>query len=201
MPASAAPSPGLQTVAIFLAILILILVRRTYRIVRGTVYSLGRLVVFAGFYVLLFAAFGALTIYAAIGSWGDLGYGLLVVYAVVPIGSALAAAPYVERIVRFERRGDGNWYYRLPWMIPVLTLGLFVTRFLAEIAVFGLAATTSFVLPSRLPPGVLTVLVGIDLLFGVSVGLLLGRAIGVHRAFRALPSASTAEAPPPLPSG
>lgn len=200
-PPAAAPTSGLTGVGFFLAILVLILVRRTYRMVLGTAYSLARLVVFAGFYVVLFSAFGALTIYTAIGTWGTLGAALVAPYAGIVVAAAILAAPYVRRIVRFERRADGRWYYRLPWAVPLLTLVLFVARFAAEIAVLGLAATTSLVLPTSLPAGVLLVLVGIDLTFGVSVGLLIGRAIGVHRAFGALPTAPEPMPSPPLPSG
>lgn len=199
--AGAAPSSNLTGVAVVLGILVLILARRTVRMVRGTAYSWTRLVFFAGLYVLLFTVFGALTIVAAIGSWGTYGGGLLVPYAGIVVVSATVAAPYVQRIVRFERRTDGRWYYRLPWVVPALTLGLFVTRFVAEIVVFGFAATTVSTHPTALAPGVLLVLVGIDLLFGISVGLLIGRAIGVRRAFRQLPSLSEAPSTPPLPSG
>ena len=198
---SSPPSTGFEGIAIFLVILVLILVRRTLGLVRGTRYSLPRLITFAGLYALLFGALGALTIYAAVGTWGPIGGTLSVPYAAVVLGAALLAAPYVQRIVRFERREGGAWYYRLPGIVPVLTLGLFLLRFVAEIAVFGIQAVSSPVLPSTLPENVLGVLVGIDLLFGVSVGLLLARAIGVSRAFRALPPAPEATTAPPLPSG
>lgn len=169
--------------------------------VHGTAYSWARLIVFAGFYVLLFGAFGAVTIYTAVGTWGTYGGALVAPYAGVVATAAILSAPYVRRIVRFERRADGRWYYRLPWIVPVLTLGLFVARFVAEFAVFGLAATTSFVLPTSVPSDVLLVLVGIDLTFGISVGLLIGRAIGVYRAFGDLPSPPDVTPSPPLPSG
>jgi hypothetical protein len=186
----AAPPPSSATTELFiLAILILFLARRTYRQVTGTRYSLGRLFVFAGVFILLFAILAFETLYAAVATWGTDAYALLALYVAFPAVAAFFAAPYVERVVRFEQREDGYWYYRLSWHVPVLYLVLFVVRLGAEVSVFGLSALL-FTIPPPAPPSVaaLVLLVGVDLLFGVSLGLLLGRGIGVYRAHRALPS-------------
>jgi hypothetical protein len=194
-----AAASNLTPEAVVLIFIVLILARRTYAQIQGARYSVERLAVFAGFYVLLFAALAAGTLHAALAAWGTPAYLLIVPYAVVPAVSALVAAPYIERVVRFELRPDGIWYYRLSWHIPVLYLVLFVARIAAEVAVFGGSAVlVTFPPPS--PPSVaaLYLLVGVDLLFGVSLGLLIGRGLGVYRAHRALPP-TPGTAPPPLP--
>lgn len=181
-----------------LLIFVLIIARRTYAQIQGAPYSVGRLFGFAGFYVLLFAVLAFGTLYAAVATWGSLAYGLLAGYVAVPIIAATLAAPYVRRIVRFEQRGNGNWYYRLSWHVPVLYLTLFVVRIGAEIAVFGLSALL-ITFPPPTPPSVaaLAILIGVDLLFAFSLGLLIGRGVGIYRAHRDLP---VAEAPIPEPS-
>lgn len=202
----ASPSPAaLEPLVLLLLIIVLVLVRRTYYQLQGARFSAARLFGFAAFYVLLFVVLAFSTLYAAVATWGSSAYALLALYVGVPTAAGVFAAPYIERVVRFERRGDGQWYYRLSWHVPVLYLVLFLGRIVAEIAVFGLSAVlVSY--PPPAPPSVpaLEVLIAVDLLFGLSLGLMIGRGVGVYRAYRRLP-ASEAAPPvppsPPLPSG
>lgn len=199
---STAPSSDVTPAIVVLLLFVFIIARRTYLMVQGTRYSSGRLFVFAAFYILLFVAFAFTTLYAALGYWGSDTYLLSVLYVAVPVAAAVLARPYVRRTVRFEERGDGQLYYRLPWHVPTLYLALFITRVVAEFAVFGVAGLL-FTFPLPAPPsvGALLVLVVVDLLFGFSLGLLLGRGVGVYEAHRDLPSGERAPPSPPLPSG
>ena len=195
-------APSLSSIApeiFLLLIVVFILVRRTLRMLSGTRYSADRLIAFAGIYVLLFAALAAATLYAASISWGPNALVLIAPYVALPVAAAWVVAPYVQRIVRFERRDNDEWYYRLTWHIPALYLSLFVARFFAEIVVYGPSAAFAF--PPPAPPSgpALWVLIGVDLLFAISLGLLVGRGLGVFRAYRALPA--TPLPPSPLPSG
>lgn len=195
--------PSVAPELFLLAIFILIIARRTVRQIQGARFSTARMFAFAAFYVLLFAALAFTTLYAATTTWGPNAYLLLAPYVAVPVVAAYLAAPYVRRIVRFERRDNGDWYYRLSWHVPVLFLALFSARLVAEVAVFGLAGV-EITLPPPLPPSVaaLEVLIGVDLLFAVSLGLMVGRGIGVVQAHRKLPSEAAVLPPsPPLPSG
>ncbi len=186
--------------AIFVLLLVLfLLVRRTYAQVTGARFSPARLFVFGGFYLLLFVAFGFSTIYGAVGAWGPGALALVAPYAAVVAAAGWFATGYVRRIVRFEQR-NGAWYYRLPYIVPIVSLLLFVIRFGVEILVFGFASTSSFLLPGPLSGSLLAVLISVDLLFGGSVGLLLGRAVGVYRAHRELATVPPGEPSPPLPS-
>jgi hypothetical protein len=198
---STSSASALAPAILILVLFVAILARRTYAMVRGTRYSAGRIFGFTGVYVLLFAALAFPTLYAAIDAWGGYGELLLAPYVVVPVLAAAVAAPYVRRIVRFEQRDAGTWYYQLPWLVPVLYLGLFVLRFLLETLLFGLAVVPSFYLPTSVPTGLLLLLVGVDLLFGVSTGLLLGRSIGVYRGYQDLSSPEGGASGAPLPHG
>jgi len=201
---STPPPSSVTPELVVLVLIIAIIARRTVLQLQGARYSVGRLFGFAAFYVLLFVALAFATLYAALVAWGSTGYLLVVAYVAVPALGGYLAAPYVRRIVRFERRDNGEWYYRLSWHIPILYLALFTARIVAEIAVFGLAGV-AFTIPPPAPPstGALEILVGVDLLFGLSLGLLLGRGVGVYLAHRDLPpeaQASPSPPPPPLPS-
>jgi len=194
--------PSVSPELLLLVFLVLILARRTYLMVQGSRFSVGRLVAFAGLYILLFAALAFSTLYSAVGTWGSDAYLLLVAYAALPVAAGFLAAPYVRRVVRFELRDDGQWYYRLSWHVPVLYLSLFLARIVAEVAVFGLAGLV-VTFPPPAPPsvGALEVLVAVDLLLGLSLGLLVGRSIGVYLAHGDLTSREASPPGPPVPSG
>ena len=164
------------------AIVIVAMARRTYRLSHGAPYSPTRVFAYGGFSFVLFGLLAASTIYVAVGSWGTGAYGLAAAYAAVVGATAWLAIPHLRSRVTFDRRDGGTLYYRLPLLVPVLSLGLFALRILVEVALFGLAALSTFAFPATLPTGALLVLIGSDLTYGVSVGLLLGRGFGIRSA-------------------
>ncbi|MFZ0891279.1 MAG: hypothetical protein WB778_06235 [Thermoplasmata archaeon] len=191
------PSGSVETSLIILAIIVLVVVRRTYSMIQGAPYSEARLFAFGIFALVIFGAFAATTLYVAIGVWGSLAWVLLAPYALVVIGTAWFTAPHVRKVVRFERREGGQLYYRLPWLIPVLYLVFFVARLGIEVVLFGVSALLSFTLPTSLPVVLLVVLIGFDLLYGASLGLLFGRGIGIRKAHQELDIAEGAPVVPP----
>jgi len=199
MTSAANLTPEIVVLVLFVALI----ARRTYLMIRGARYRPSRLFTFTGFYVLLFIALAFPTLYAAYSVWGWDAVILVGPYVALPAIAGWIAVPYVRRIVRFEEQAPGDWYYKLPWLVPVLYLTLFIVRFALEIVVFGLAFATSFFLPTSIPTGLLFLLIGVDLTFGVSLGLLVGRSIGVYLAFEdrlRTPGASTplrSSGPPP----
>jgi hypothetical protein len=182
---SDATSAPVTTGVFILALIVLLMVRRTYVLSQGTPYSPVRVFGYGAFSTILFVAFGASTIYVAVGTWGWIGLALIAPYAGVVVAAALIARPRVQALVKFERRADQQLYYRLPIIVPVLTLVLFIVRAAAEIYLFGLAALVTFTFPTSAPLGTLVVLIAVDLLYGVSIGLLYGRGLGVRAAYLA----------------
>jgi hypothetical protein len=184
-----APTTGPETTGvIILAILVLIMIRRTYRLSQGTPYSTARVFGYGAFSTFLFVLFGASTIYVAVGTWGWIALALIAPYALVVVGAAWIARPRVQALVKFERQSDGQLYYRLPIVIPVLTLLLFVVRASVEILLFGLNALVTFTLPTSVSVGTLVILIAVDLVYGASIGLLYGRGLGVRAAYEAGPA-------------
>ncbi len=197
---SASTAANLAPTILVLVVIVLLLARRTYAMIQGAAYSSGRVFAYGGFYVFLFALLAASTLYAAYSLWGSVAFVLVAPYVATVVVVGLLATPYVRREVKFEQRGDGLWYYKLPWHVPVLVLALFIVRLGTELAIFGASAVTSFTLPASLPSSLIFVLIAIDLLFAVSVGLLLGRGLGVYRAHQDL-LATQAGGAAPLASG
>jgi hypothetical protein len=172
----------------FLVLLVFIVGRRTVLMVRGTTVSAARLAGFAVFYVVFF-------VIALAGSLSTVPLYWYGVDAAAVVLAALVAIPYVERVVRIERRPDGLWYYRLGLALPLVYLALFAVRlavdaFVLDVNPFGPPTAVS------LSPFATDVLIAVDVLFGVSTGLLVGRSIGVYRAYR-----RAAMGAPPLPAG
>ncbi len=172
-----------ESAILFLVIIVLIMVRRTYALSQGTPYSTARVFGYGAFSMVLFALFAASTIYVAVGTWGPVGYALVAPYLGVVVGSALLAEPRIRPLVKFEERAGQQLYYHLPIIVPVLNLVLFIVRLGIELWLFGFSAITSFQFPTSLPLGALEILIAFDLLYGVSIGLLIGRGLAVHRAF------------------
>jgi hypothetical protein len=189
------------TGVIILFLIVLLMARRTVSLAQGTPYSPTRVFGYGAFTMLIFGVFAATTIYVALGVWGDLALALVAPYLGVIVAATLIAEPRVRARVRFERRGDQRLYYRLPIVIPVLTLALFVIRLSVEVLLFGLNAAVTFSFPTSVPLSTLLVLIGVDLLYAISVGLLLGRGLAVRAAYAAGPAKDAPLAPsgPPVP--
>ncbi len=185
---SASLSGPEETGVVVLVLIVALMARRTYALSQGTPYSPARVFGYGGFSTLLFVLFGASTIYVAVGTWGWIGLALVAPYAGVVVASAWFVRPHVKARVQFERRADQRIYYRLPILIPVLSLVLFVVRAGVEILLFGLAAIATFTLPTSAPVATLLVLIAVDLLYGISIGMLYGRGFGVRAAFEAGPA-------------
>jgi hypothetical protein len=176
------PSGSLVPALIFVGVLIVVLARRTYLLIQGVPYSPVRLFAFAGLAFVFYGLFVSTTLFAALNAWGGVAWGLLAPYALVVAAAALLAAPHVRRTVKFERRGDGQIYYRLPWLVPTLYLVFFAARFSLEIVLFGFGSFSTFSPRTGLSTTAVAALVGFDHVYGASLGLLIGRGLGVRRA-------------------
>ncbi|MGI0140982.1 MAG: hypothetical protein ACREBT_07580 [Thermoplasmata archaeon] len=86
------------------------------------------------------------------------------------------------RRVRIIERAPGEWVYLLGPLVPILYLALFLTRLSLDFIVLNVSPFTFTLTSSGLTPSAAATL---DLLFAVSTGLVVGRTIGVYRAYRA----------------
>jgi hypothetical protein len=181
-----------QSGLIVLAIIVLIMARRTYMLSQGARYGPTRIFAYGAFSMFLFAYLAGSTIYLAWAVWGPLALALLAPYLAIIAAAAWAFRPVVERHVKFETRADGAVYYRLPVILPVLTLVFFLARVGAEIALFGVGFIATLAIPAGVTSLSLAILIALDLLFGTSIGMLIGRGLGVRGAYAAQHPASDA---------
>lgn len=168
---------------VIIAIIVFYQARRTYALYQGTTYSTIRIFAFGTFTTIFFAFFAVETLYVAVSTWGSIALALIVPYAAIVVGFAFAIEPVVHRLVKFEDLGDGQVFYRLPIVVPLMTTVLFVIRVAVQIWVLGIASIATFTIPTSLPVDALVILIVFDLVYGISVGLLYGRGFGVRRAF------------------
>lgn len=182
----AGSSGSTETDLFVFGILILFLARRSYRMATGTRVRFGLLFVMAGLYGALWAwsvweAYLALPLVATVADLGLLAVG---------VGLAL---PYIRRVVHFEQRADGMWYYRLGVAIPLIYIVLLVARLAVGVAYLGPGAVDLAPVPVHglgAPAEVALALV--NALLSVSTGLLLGRATGIYLGWRAEPRTDAA---------
>jgi hypothetical protein len=172
------PSSAEATAIIVLVLVSLILVRRIYLMIRGTVGNPARLFATAGLVVLLFAFTVGVGAAQSPLYFVGLDLGLLVL-------SSFLSTQYVLSHVRFERRPPSQaLYYRLePW-IPLAYLLLFFARIGVSVAVLGPGVLEFAPVTGSLATGALVILQVVNALFAVSTGLLVGRSLGVYLAYR-----------------
>lgn len=182
------------------ALIGLVILRRAVLMMSGAPVSLARLAAFPAFYV-LFYALGLLTIAAVAGGRGiesllGLGADLALVVAGVALGYLWTRA----HVQLYRPPGATAWYYRLGPALPVLYVVLFFVRTGLEIGVVG---QTPFVFPTAAQIDALSTLawltlLTVDAIWGWTTGLLLGRSVGVYRAWRARLSGPSTEGAPAL---
>ncbi len=181
---------------VLIGIFLLLILRRSYLTTKGARFSEGRLLVFAGVYVLL------------------LGLTLFLSYQVLPLWTlaldvgVLAAgsyffAGYTRERVEFFRTPSGNWRYRLGMQAAVLYVALYLVRLGLEAvylpAYLSFAPVAAPANLSAITQGILTL---VDALLSLSTGFLVGRAIGVIGRHREVLAGTPPQAsPPPLASG
>ncbi|MCI4317470.1 MAG: hypothetical protein L3J96_02940 [Thermoplasmata archaeon] len=172
----------LESVAVFGALITILLAVRTYRMLTGTPYSAARLFAFTGIYVALFVLLVA-------EEYTLLPWYLLPGYGAIILGAAVAWTPHIRRSVRIDRRPDGVWIYRLGALIPLIYLSLFLVRLTINAVVLNQSFTSPPTVMA-LSPGAQLAVAFVDALFAFSTGLLLARSVGVYQAFQALPPAA-----------
>lgn len=181
----------LESYAIVVAILALVIGRRVVQMVQGAPLSIGRLVGFAAVYLALCAL--ALGTDLLIEPWW---VGLLDVAIIVAIATALPSS--IESGVSVYRGPRGVWYYKMGVWVPVVYLALFVGRIVIEIGVIGINPFAFSPFAVSFTTEQLTLLAIVDALFAVSTGLLLARSVAVYRSYHRAQASEAKGGPAPL---
>jgi hypothetical protein len=184
---------GEAPILVVTGLIFLVIARRAIQMARGVPYSTPRLVAQACLFLFLFG-FTILFDLEFLPAW------MLAIDTALLAPSAGIATRHVRRVIQFDQRADGQWMYRLGILLPAIYLGLYAVRLAVEIVVVPAVLTGSGTIP-LLDPLQQYALAGVDGLFAVSAGLLVGRSFGVYEAYsermRNLPPIPSGPPPPP----
>ncbi|MGI0054929.1 MAG: hypothetical protein ACREB9_03315 [Thermoplasmata archaeon] len=179
----------LGPVVIAILVVSFVFVRRIIATQRGARISEVRFVIYSAFVVAIFGL-TILTGALVLPIW-EIPVDLAVLAAFVGVG-----AIYVGRRVRIVEQAPGEWVYLLGPLVPILYLALFLTRLSLDFIVLNVSPFTFTLTSSGLTPFAAATLAIVDLLFAVSTGLVVGRTIGVYRAYRAARAQAEARSAP-----
>jgi hypothetical protein len=200
-------NPALSSSAIgayvFVALLGLIILRRSYRMVQGAPISSVRLVAFPVVYVLLYVGeLAVIGVGAAGTSVAVAFYAAFGADAALVVGGVLVSYRYTLRHVQiYQAPGSAAWSYRLNALLPVIYVALFFVRTGIETVLLN---ESPFAFPTAaslvaLPTVSLYLLFVVDALWGLSTGFLIGRSLGVYHEWQEKLRSSTPAAGPALP--
>jgi hypothetical protein len=175
-------------------LIVLLILRRSFQIARGTPASIPRLLLLPAFLVLIFAI--AELQATVLVPWTFPGF------LVLDIGVALATATVVARLaeprVEVFRDPAGHLMFRVGLLLPLVYVGLFVARIGVELAYFPalLNFGSSGAAGASPPYSSQVALVAIDVLFALSTGFLTGPSVAVLQRLRGFARADSAPAAP-----
>jgi hypothetical protein len=176
-----------ELTAIFIQVVIaLLVIRRSYAMTQGVPYSAPRLLTLPALILILWGVSELESV--LLTPWAfpyliALDLGLLV-------ATAFAFTGIAERMTQVNPGALGGWSYQIGFSLAALFVGAFVVRLSVAVALFPSALEFGSP-PGGFPPIQQQVVLGfIDALLSVSVGLLLGRSLGIARKIRAARASS-----------
>jgi hypothetical protein len=163
-------------------VIVAVVVRRSYLMSQGVPYSVFRLVAVPVLLLILWAATEAAS--TLLTRWA-LPY-LIAADTAILVVTAVAFAGVAQQVTHVSADVQGNWNYRVPFAITGLFLAAYVARLVLTVALFPQSLVFG-ALPSGYPPeSQQVVLAVVDGIFSISVGLLVGRSVGIYRKLRSV---------------
>jgi hypothetical protein len=177
---SSSSAGGSSTIYIILGILILLITRRIFRVIRGQKVSVGRTIAFSVYYF----GFAAILI-AASYTAGGVSVTDLVLYGLIGAVGVWASYVFSNRRIAFWKTSDGSIYYKGAIIIYMIYLVALITRIGIDLAFIGPQAFSfNFGAPSaalsstEIDAGIAT-----DVLLSLGAGLLIGRNVRVLKRY------------------
>jgi hypothetical protein len=187
-----------SSVYVFLGILILLVIRRFSRVIRGSKVSVSRTILFSIYYL----GFAALLIAVSVVSGGVSAVDL-VLYALVGAVGGYASYTHSNTRIGFWKGADGSIYYKG----AIIVYLIYIVGLIARIAIdlvfigpqaftFSLGGTSPTLSSTAIDAGIVT-----DLLLSLGVGLLVGRNLRVMKRYNAIMAGKEAvtDTPPNIP--
>lgn len=183
---------SVELTAILVQVIIaLLIVRRSYAMTQGVPYSTVRLVVFPGLVLVLWA-------FDELGSilLTPLALPILIALdSVVLVVTAIGITSVAERMTRVSVEPPGTPSYQISFSLAALFVATFAVRIAVGIALFPTALEFGSPAGGYPPFAQQFALALIDALFSASVGLLVGRSVGIYRKVRSARDRRATRAP------
>lgn len=179
---SSSSSSSTNPELIVIAILVLLVVSRIFRNLRGVRVSAGRTV----FYILFYFAFGG--IFIAASFYEGVSYYYVIPDAIAAIAAGLWAHHFADKRITFWKQSDGSIWYKGGIVIYLIYVVALIARISVDIVVVGPSA---FELSPTLVTLSQSAIIGVtvtDLLLALGIGLLMGRNIRVFQRYRLIMS-------------
>jgi len=186
------------SVYIFLGFLMLLVIRRFSRVIRGSKVSKGRTIVFSIYYL----GFAGLLIAVSVVAGGVSAVDL-VLYALVGAVGGYGSYAFSDARIGFWKAADGSIYYKGAIVVYIIYIvGLFA-RIAIDLAFIGPQAFTFSVggASSTLSSTAIDAGIATDLLLSLGAGLLVGRNLRVMKRYAAIVVGKEAvtDTPPNIP--
>lgn len=169
------------TAILIQVVIALLVIRRSYTMTQGVPYSAPRLVVLPALILILW---GVSELESVLLTPWALPYLIALDFAILVV-TTFAFTGIAERMTRVNPGPPGSWSYQIGFSLAALFVGAFVIRLSVAVALFPSSLEFGSP-PGGFPPIPQQAVLGIiDALFSVSVGLLVGRSLGISRKVRA----------------
>jgi hypothetical protein len=168
-------------------VIVAVVVRRSYQMSQGVPYSVLRLVAVPVLLLILWAATEAAS--TLLTPWA-LPYLITADTAILAVTS-VAFTGVAQRVTHVRADVQGNWNYRIPFSITGLFLAAYIVRLVLTVVLYPQSLNFG-ALPSGYPPETQQVVLAVvDAIFSISVGLLVGRSVGIYRKLRSVRTPAT----------
>ncbi len=181
--ASGGTGADYSSVYVFLGILMLLVIRRFTRVIRGSKVSKGRTILFSIYYL----GFAGLLIAVSVVAGGVSSVDL-VLYALVGAAGAYGSYQFSDARIGFWKGADGSIYFKGAIVVYVIYIvGLFA-RIAIDLAFIGPQAFTFTFVGASPALSSTAIYAGIatDVLLSLGVGLLVGRNLRVMKRYGAI---------------
>jgi len=185
------------SVYIFLGVLILLVIRRFSRVIRGSKVSRGRTIAFSVYYL----GFAGLLIAVFVYS-GGVSAVYLVLYALVGAVGAYGSYVFSDTRIGFWKAADGSIYYKGAIIVYLVYIVGLIVRIAIDLAFIGPQAFAfSSGASSTLSSTAIYAGIATDVLLSLGSGLLVGRNLRVMKRYDAIVAGKEAvtDTPPNIP--
>ena len=198
MSSSAGAGANDSSVYVFLGILMLLVIRRFSRVIRGSKVSRSRTIVFSVYYL----GFAGLLIAVSVVAGGVSAVDLML-YALVGAVGAYGSYAFSDRRMGFWKAADGSIYYKGAIIVYLIYIVGLIVRIAIDLAFIGPQAFT-FTFSGGSPTLSSTAIdagIATDVLLSLGVGLLVGRNLRVMKRYGAILAGTEAvtDTPPNVP--